>query len=172
MAADERATSYETFVSARWSALYRTAYLLTGAHADAEDVLQATLVKAYTSWSRIQRADSAEAYVRRMLVNTFLSGRRRASSRRERLLDHATVGTVGSHEPDVLDRLALWAHVGGLPPRQRAVVVLRFYEDMSERQVAEALGCSPGTVKSQTSDALRSLRSRLAVDTETEGTRR
>ena len=172
MSAEQRVQSFEGFVAARWAALYRTAYLLTGQHAEAEDVLQTTLVKAFASWGRVERADSAEAYVRRMLVNGFISSRRRGSSRLERVQDSAPDVPVATHESAVLDRLNLWTYVTGLPPRQRAVIVLRFYEDMSERQVAEALGCSLGTVKSQTHDALKTLRACLGTEPESEGARR
>ena len=172
MSAQLRVQAFEEFVAARWAALYRTAYLLTGQQAEAEDVLQATLVKAFASWGRIERADSAEAYVRRMLVNGFISSRRRGHHRHERGHDLTPDVPVATHESAVLDRLNLWSYVTGLPPRQRAVIVLRFYEDMSERQVAEVLGCSPGTVKSQTHDALKTLRACLGTAPESEGTRR
>ena len=159
--ADDDAVTFEKFVTMRWSALYRTAYLLTGRRLDAEDVLQATLVKVYASWGRVRRAASLEAYVQRMLVNGFLSGTRRRRRAREYLERQEPVAPVPSHESAVLDRVQLWEQVVGLPARQRAVVVLRFYEDLSEKQVAEVLGCAPGTVKSQTSAALRSLQARL-----------
>jgi RNA polymerase sigma-70 factor (sigma-E family) len=172
MAADERTGSFEEFVSARWTVLYRTAYLMTGRAADAEDLLQATFVKAYAAWGRVQRADSPEAYVRKMLVNGFISTQRR----RKRERDHAAAQRVPApsptHEAGVLDRVGMWEHVANLPPRQRAVVVLRFYEDLSEQQVAHVLGCAPGTVKSQTHDALRSLRARVTDQPDAEGSLR
>ncbi len=158
---EDDAVTFEEFVSTRWSALYRTAYLLTGQRLDAEDVVQATLVKAYASWGRVRRAGKLEAYVHRMLVNEFLSGARRRRRAREYVERQQPMAPVSSHEAEVVDRVQLWEHVVGLPPRQRAVVVLRFYEDLSEKQVAEVLGCAPGTVKSQTSAALRSLQARL-----------
>jgi RNA polymerase sigma-70 factor (sigma-E family) len=172
VARQDREAAFADFVAHRWSALYRTAYLLTGDHADAEDILQGTLVRAFTAWARIAKADSAEAYVRRMLINGFISGRRRSSRRGERLQAEPPDLPAPSHDAAVLDRLVLWQQVGRLAPRQRAVVVLRYYEGLSEAQIAEALGCSAGTVKSQASDALRRLRAGLGAEPEAEGTLR
>ena len=84
---DAASPTYEEYVGARWNALYRTAYLLTGSHADAEDLAQTALVKAYLSWSKVTAADSPDAYVRRILTNAFLSGRRPLRVSRERLVD-------------------------------------------------------------------------------------
>jgi RNA polymerase sigma-70 factor (sigma-E family) len=159
---DTSAPSYEEYVGARWTALYRTAYLLTGDHADAEDLAQTALVKAYLSWSKVAAADSPDAYVRRILTNAFLSGRRPLRVTRERLVDQPP--EVALREPGSDDRLTLWPHISALPPRQRAVVVLRYYEDLSEKQIAETLGCSTGTVKSTASNALKALKSRLATE--------
>lgn len=160
MAADER--EYVAFVSARWAALFRTAYLLTGNAGLAEELLQGVLVKAYAEWRRVQAAHSPEAYVRAMLVNALVSDRRRVRFRVERPSADPPVVAVASHEDVIVDRAALWPHIAALPPRQRAVVVLRYYEDLSEREIADVLACSPGTVKSQAHDALRSLRRALS----------
>lgn len=168
MAADETALSFEQFVATRWAALFRTAYLLTGHRVDAEDVLQTTLVKAFASWAKVAKAQSAEAYVRRMLVNDFISSRRGSWHRRRTDVQQVEVPVPG-HGDGVVDRLNLWDQVRTLPPRQRAVIVLRYYEDLTERQIAKTLGCSPGTVKSQASDALRSLRAGLQPEALTEG---
>jgi RNA polymerase sigma-70 factor (sigma-E family) len=162
-------TAYAGFVAGRWAALYRTALLMTGEPGEAEDLLQATLVKAYIHWARVARAESPEAYVRRMLVNTFISTRRRGVWRRERGRGEPPEVAVPNHADAALERMNLWSFIRVLPPRQRAVIVLRFYEDMSERQIAEALGCSQGTVKSQASDALRTLRARIGAEPESEG---
>ncbi|MFL6156161.1 MAG: SigE family RNA polymerase sigma factor [Marmoricola sp.] len=153
--------TYEEYVAERWSALYRTAYLLTGNHADAEDLAQTALVKAYLSWSRVAEAASPDAYVRRILTNAFISGRRPLRVTRERLV--GSVPDVPVAGADGETHLVLWPHVAALPPKQRAVVVLRYYEDLTEQQIADALGCSPGTVKSNASLALRSLRARIAA---------
>jgi RNA polymerase sigma-70 factor (sigma-E family) len=163
---DTAALTYDAYVAARWTALYRTAYLLTGNHADAEDLAQATLVKAYLSWSKVTAAASPDAYVRRILTNAFLSSRRPLRVTREHLVDEAP--ETAAVLPGSDERLSLWPHVSSLSPRQRAVVVLRYYEDLSEQQIAEVLGCSAGTVKSTASDALKALRSRI---TPTEGAR-
>jgi RNA polymerase sigma-70 factor (sigma-E family) len=154
------APTYEEYVGARWSSLYRTAYLLTANHADAEDLAQTTLVKTYLAWSKVAAAASPDAYVRRIMTNAFVSSRRPLRVARERLVDRTPdVHVSANHDHD---RLVLWPHVVDLPPRQRAVVVLRYYEDLSEQQIADALGCSTGTVKSTASDALKALRSRIA----------
>lgn len=160
--ADAATATYEEYVATRWTALYRTAYLLTGSHADAEDLAQTTLVKAFLAWPKVAAASSPDAYVRRILTNSFLSSRRPLRVVRERLVDRT---------PDVQpppagseDRLVLWPQVTALPPKQRAVIVLRYYEDLSEQEIADALGCSPGTVKSNASDALRALRARIGVE--------
>ena len=159
-APDHAAPTYDEYVAARWTALYRTAYLLSGNHADAEDLAQTTLVKAYLSWSKVTTAASPDAYVRRILTNAFVSSRRPLRVTRERLVDR----TPDLEAPPTSDdRLVLWPHVSALSPRQRAVIVLRYYEDLSEQQIADALGCSPGTVKSTASDALKVLRSRMDV---------
>lgn len=154
-----RGPAYEEFVATRWVALYRTAYLLTGNHADAEDLAQGTLVKAYPAWDRVSAASSPDAYVRRIMTNLFISSRRGLRVARERLVETTPDSVEVTGDGD--ERLMLWPHVASLPPKQRAVVVLRYYEDLSEQQIADALGCSPGTVKSNASTALRALRSRL-----------
>lgn len=149
---------FEEYAGSRWPVLFRTALLLAGDEAEADDLAQTTLVKAYAVWPRVQRADSPDAYVRRMLVNEFLSDRRRTARRRAQL-------PLAVPEPPIIEdpaqRLDLWANVMMLPPRQRAVLVLRFYEDLTEAETARVLGVSVGTVKSQAHDALRTLRTRL-----------
>jgi RNA polymerase sigma-70 factor (sigma-E family) len=154
------APTYDEYVATRWSSLYRTAYLLTGRHADAEDLAQTTLVKLYQSWSRASRAASLDAYARRVLTNTYISSRRPLRARQERLVEVPPESATPEAGPE--ERLALWPHVAALPPRQRAVVVLRYYEDLSEQQIADALGCSTGTVKSTASAALKALRAKVA----------
>jgi RNA polymerase sigma-70 factor (sigma-E family) len=152
---------FAEFVAARWGSLYRLAYLLTASPTSAEDLLQSTLEKAYVNWARIGRMDYAEAYVRRMLATTLISGRRRAWTR-ERPTEHLPEASGDSAELPVLDRSLLWPLVCALPDRQRAVIVLRYYEDLSEAQIAEVLGCAPGTVKSQASAAMAALRRAVA----------
>lgn len=153
---DELEEQFQEFVRARWARLVRTAYLLTGDPHHAEDLTQTALAKAYRSWRRVSRADSPEAYVRRMLV-TCNNDRFRKRRVRESLTA-APPDTVAYADHPVEDRGPLLTALAELPDRQRAVVVLRYWEDLSESEVAEILGCSPGTVKSQASKGLAKLR--------------
>ncbi|MFH8498292.1 SigE family RNA polymerase sigma factor [Streptomyces coeruleorubidus] len=149
---------FQDFVRARWSRLVRTAYLLTGDVHHAEDLTQTALAKAYRSWRRIARTDNPEAYVRRMLVscNSDRFRKRRVTE----ALTAAPPERAGGDEAvgRVEERGSLLAGLALLPAKQRAVVVLRYWEDLSEAEVAEVLGCSPGTVKSQASKGLAKLR--------------
>ncbi|QNN54538.1 SigE family RNA polymerase sigma factor [Nocardioides mesophilus] len=158
----DREQRYVDFVTGRWSALFRLAYLLTGSEPAAEDLLQTTLMKTYAAWARINRVEEPEAYVRRMLVNGAISESRRGW-RRERATAELPEMPGVDLEHVVDGRADLWPVIRELPPRQRAVVVLRYYEDLSEEEIARVLGCSRGTVKSQASDAMRSLRRRLVA---------
>lgn len=151
--------SYEAFVEARSAALYRKAYLLTGNRSDAEDLVQVALVKLYVAWRRASRAPSVEAYAFKVLVNAFVSGRRPARFTRERLVSELPEPAVAA--PGVEDGLVLWPLVHRLPPKQRAVVVLRYLDDLSEAEIADVLGVAPGTVKSTASAALKNLRSMM-----------
>jgi len=157
---------YTDFVSARWSSLYRFSYLLAGSHAAADDLLQNALLRVYLKWDKVTRADVPESYVHRMLVNEHVSQGRRAWRRRELATDEPPELATGSHEVGAVDQTDLWRLVHSLPPRQRAVIVLRYYEDLSEAEIARVLDCSQGTVKSQASAAMRSLRSAYLADGE------
>ncbi len=152
---------FTEFVHAAWPGLYRTAYLLVGERGLAEDLVQTSLAKTYASWSKVRDLAAAPAYARTTLVNTASSWFRKSSWAAERPSEHLPEGQV---EPAGPDRPVLMAALAQLPPRQRAVVVLRFYDDLSVGETARALGCSEGTVKSQTSDALDKLR-RVLGDT-------
>lgn len=145
------------FVASRQRTLLRSAWLLTGDWALAQDLVQTALARAWPHWSRIVAADAADAYVRRVMINTALGWRRR------RWRVEIPTGVVPERtgpgqesSPDV--RLDLVDAIRRLPPRQRAVIVLRFFDDVTEDQAAAILGCSKGTIKSQTSKALASLR--------------
>jgi RNA polymerase sigma-70 factor (sigma-E family) len=151
---------YDEFYAALWPRLVRTAYAVSGDLGVAEDAVQTAFAKAYRSWRRISRLESPEAYVRRMAINEVLSNRRTAHVRRE-VVRAELPDAPGSAEGGGSDHDEMWQAVSALPPRQRAVLVLRYYEDLSEQQIADALGCRPGTVKSQASAALASLRTRL-----------
>ncbi|MGN4161893.1 SigE family RNA polymerase sigma factor [Streptomyces sp. NEAU-PBA10] len=153
---------FETFAAARWPRLLRTAYLLTGDHHEAEDLVQVTLAKLYPAWPRVRDLDEPDAYVRRALVNNNLSRfrkRRVVQLLTPRLPERAQEGGAARAE----QRSLLLEALGTLPPRQRAVVVLRYWEDLSEQQAADVLGCSPGKVKSQASRGLRKLRDHPAL---------
>ncbi|TQK72220.1 SigE family RNA polymerase sigma factor [Nocardioides sp. SLBN-35] len=142
-----------------WAGLYRTAYLLVGDHAEAEDLVQTALAKTYASWHRVESLEAAGGYARTTLVNTAASWFRKKGWRNER--PTAQLPDNPGPEVDATERPDLMTALAGLPPGQRAVVVLRFYEDRSVAQVAHALGVSEGTVKSQTSQALAKLRTSL-----------
>jgi RNA polymerase sigma-70 factor (ECF subfamily) len=152
---------FREFVAARSAALLRTAYLLAGDWATAEDLLQTALTKTYLAWKRLGEIEAVEPYARRVLINTATSWWRRRWHG-ERATGALPERAVPDGHDARLERDALWQHVRALPARQRAVLVLRFYEDLSEAQTAQLLGVSVGTVKSQCSRALGSLRRRLA----------
>jgi RNA polymerase sigma-70 factor (sigma-E family) len=152
----DAAAQFADFVQGRGPALQRTAYLLTGDWELAEDLLQTALAKSYLSWGRIRHQDP-EGYVRKVLANTYNSWWRR-KWRGEAPTDVLPEGAPLDGWGGVDDRLALAHALARLPRRQRAVLVLRFHEDLTETAVAHALGCSVGTVKSQTSKALAKLR--------------
>lgn len=149
---------FTELVQACWPGLYRTAYLMLGDTGEAEDLVQTALAKTYANWRRVRSMEAAPGYARTTLVNTAASWFRKKGWRNERptavLPDHGA-------EPDWTDRSTLMGALATLPPRQRAVVVLRFYEDLSVAQVANALSITEGTVKSQTSVALSKLRALL-----------
>ncbi|MFG1914332.1 SigE family RNA polymerase sigma factor [Micromonospora sp. NPDC048898] len=160
---DSLEEQFREFVAARSAALLRTAYLLTGDWATAEDLLQTALTKTYLAWKRLGGIEAVEPYARRVMVNTSTSWwRRRWHGERptEVLPERAGVDEISQQ----LDRDLLWRHLRLLPQRQRAVLVLRYYEDMSEAQTAAMLDISPGTVKSQASRALATLRRRMGAD--------
>ena len=155
----DKDADFSAYMAARQPALYRTAYLLAGDHAGAEDLLQTAFAKLYLSWDRIRDREALDGYVRRIMVNENNSLWRRAWKRRERSTD--TMPDAGVHESydDGLGD-ALWSYVSTLAPKQRSVIVLRYYEHLSEAEIADVLGISVGTVKSQASRALASLRAR------------
>ncbi len=162
--------AFEDYAASAWPWLYRSSYRLAGSHADAEDLTQQTLLQAYVSWGKVSRADQPAAYLRQMLSNAHTSQRRLKGRKLEVLTDAPPEGrTRRSTGPE--DRMVIWPQVASLPPRQRAVIVLRYYEQLSERETADALGCSAGTVKSTTHRALRALRAALGTPTlEAQGT--
>ena len=162
---DPRWRSFEDYATARWAALYRTAHLISGDPAVAEDLLQTTMLKVMAQWSRVRRADSPDAYVRKMLLNELLGERRKTGRRAQKAHLVPVPSPVTDPAADTTTRLDLWDRVQQLPPRQRAVLVLRYYEDLSEAEIASVLGVSAGTVKSQASLALRNLRAQHVPST-------
>ena len=151
---------FTAYLEARQGALLRTAYLLTGDQHQAEDVLQTALAKLYLSWDKVRDREALDGYVRRILVNETTSLWRRPWKRRERATD-ALPDTAGVEvDYDEGQRAAVWAVVSTLPPKARAVVVLRYYEGLTESETADVLGVSVGTVKSQGSRAMGLLRDR------------
>jgi RNA polymerase sigma-70 factor (sigma-E family) len=156
-----RDAEFAQYMAARQPSLLRTAYLLTGDRHSAEDLVQTSLAKLYLAWDKVQKRELVDGYVRRIMVNENNSLWRRAWKRREvstdTLPDHDSVTDRHDHG----ERSALWEFVQTLPRRQRAVIVLRYYEDLSEAEIADILGISVGTVKSQASRALASMRERV-----------
>lgn len=147
---------FRSFVVHSSPRLLRTAYLLTGDRHEAEDLLQTALARLALAWRRVQAQEALDAYVRRTMVNALISSRRR---RRVVTVDAAAATEpTAAAGPDLEARAVLWAALARLPVRQRAVVVLRYWEDLSEAETAQVLGTAIGTVKSQAARALAKLR--------------
>jgi RNA polymerase sigma-70 factor (sigma-E family) len=151
-------TEFATFVRAHSTVLLRSAFLLTGDLAAAEDLVQDTFTRLFPRWSAVMAADVPLAYVRRSMTNTFLNGRRRSAKHEvlfaeppERGYDHDLAGPLS-------DRQLVRGLLAGLSPKQRAVLVLRFYSDLSDAQIAADLGCRQSTVRSIISRGLGALR--------------
>ena len=154
--------TFEEYVLARGPALVRLARLLTDDEHRADDLVQDVLAKAYPRWARILRADDPDRYVRRMLVNARNSWWRRAARRHE--LSVPAIRPVPAVDPalDSADRDALWQLVAALPARQRAALVLRYYEDLDDTAIAEILGCSAVTVRTHVMRGIAALRANVA----------
>lgn len=158
--ASERDREFAAYFGARSDAFRNTAYLLCGDWHRAEDLVQTAFTKLYLAWHRLARRDALDGYLRQTLIRCFLDERRRGWFHREQLVD-------GELEPAAVprgsteDRLVLLRALEGVPKRQRAVLVLRYWEDLSVEETAAALGCSAGTVKSQASRGLDTLRTLL-----------
>jgi len=155
-----RDDEFAEYAGARQQRLYRQAYLLCGDPDKAQDLVQSTLLKLYRAWPSVRRADNLDAYGYKTLVRTFLDGERRW--RRERDWFRRPDAAAAPRSVDL--RVTLLAALAELPAKARAVVVLRYWEDLSVEQTANALGCSTGTVKSHSSRALGLLRDRLGDD--------
>ncbi|MEU2620875.1 SigE family RNA polymerase sigma factor [Streptomyces sp. NPDC007157] len=157
-----RNEEFQSFMTGRWPRLMRTAFLLTGEQHAAEDLVQSTLEQVFVAWRKVGSADDPEAYVRRVMINAH--ARRHRRKLKEFLAPRDDSGLV-REVPDTGDRIAqaddpsaLLKALAQLPPRQREAVVLRYWEDLTETQAAEAMGCSVGTVKSNAAKGIAKLR--------------
>ncbi|MFD4661161.1 SigE family RNA polymerase sigma factor [Kitasatospora sp. NPDC058444] len=160
MAERTRDTEFTEYLASRSGWLRKVAYLLCGDWHRADDLVQECATKLYVNWSRAGRVENLDGYARRVLVNTFLAEQRTSWWRRTTRT--ATPAEVASVAADLDVQLDLRKALAALPPRQRATVVLRYYCDLTVDQTADAMRCSSGNVKSQTSRALATLRTTLA----------
>ncbi|WP_230424810.1 SigE family RNA polymerase sigma factor [Prauserella cavernicola] len=150
---------FSQYFAARARLLRATAYLLCGDWHRAEDITQVALTKLYVAWPRLHRRDELDGYARTVVVRTFLAENRRLWRRREQLTHEPPERPAADPEPE--HRVLVRSALGSVPPKQRAVLVLRYWNDLSVEQTAAALGCSTGTVKSQAARGLAALRTRL-----------
>jgi RNA polymerase sigma-70 factor (sigma-E family) len=154
--------NFDQFVAARLPALLRYATVITGDPHEAEDVVQEALVRAQTRWQSILATGVPETYVKRMVLNGYLSWRRRRSHRTVPASTDAierAAPSVADPATAIAERDALATMIAALPPRQRAVLALRYYEDRTDAEIAELLGCREATVRSHAARALAALRS-------------
>ncbi len=157
---------FDEFVAARWVPLFRLAYLLTADAEAAEDLLQTAMERTFARWPTVVRAEAPEAHVRRLLVDAVIADHRRGARPREWLRamgPKRAVPAEKEEEDAARGHLLLWPLVCALPERQRAALVLRYYEDLSESDAAAVLGWSVRTVRSEAHDAMRALRRGLAA---------
>jgi RNA polymerase sigma-70 factor (sigma-E family) len=146
------------YVRGQWSALVRYATALCGDPTEAEELVQSALVRVALRWPFVRDKDNPDGYVRRAIVNGYLTTWRRIRSRETSVAEPPEVGVVADSATGIDDVMTVRRALATLPPRQRAVLVLRYLEDRSEQETADLLGCSVGTVKSQASKALAKLR--------------
>jgi len=154
---------FSAYVAARQGALLRFGYLVAGDAHTAEDLVQTALAKTYLAWDRIREREALDTYVRRIIVNEHTSLWRRPWKRREDVTDSLPERPAPARDHRALHE-ELWTQLQGLPVRQRTAVVLRYYEQLTEAETADVMGCSIGTVKSTTSRALAALRARVSPD--------
>lgn len=151
--------AFDAYVAERGAALLRFAYVLTGDHHLAEDLVQEALVKVYRRWSKVEHTDQPGAYVRKAILRQYLSWRRlRSSGELPTAIDADLVGSGVDHVERLADRDALRSRLAQLPRQQRAVLVLRFYEDLDDAAISELVGCSRATVRAHASKGLARLR--------------
>lgn len=163
-------SDFEEFAARELPGLLRYAVMLTGDRELAQDLVQDVMVKAHDQWRRVAAADHPGRYARAMVTRAFLSWRRRWAVRTILLAaDGAPDGTpTRDHSVDVVDRDDVWRRLAGLPRQQRAVLVLRYYERLTDAEIAGMLGCSAGTVRGYASRALATLRLDLATELDLE----
>jgi RNA polymerase sigma-70 factor (sigma-E family) len=161
--------TFDEYVAARLPALLRYAVMLTGDPHLAEDVVQDAMVRVHGHWDRIQRAEAPDAYVRRMVTNTYLGWRRSGWFRRSVAMAQVPDAVVGDSADARAARDELWSRLAQLSSRQRAALVLRYYEDLPDAEIAEVMGCAVGTVRSLISRALSALRADSRLSHATSG---
>jgi len=157
-------TEFAEFVAARSAALHRAAYLMVGDRSLAQDLVQEALTKTYAAWPRLHDKGNAEAYTRKAITTTAISWFRRKGWSHERSTAEPPEQATTGHADRVTQSAWLWECLMALPVRQRASIVLRYYEDLTEAQTAETMGCAVGTVKSQVAAGLAKLRQQLGED--------
>lgn len=160
-APDEESWIFEAYAAARGAALVRFAILLTGDDHRAEDLVQEALTKAYLRWSRIRRTDNPDVYLRRLVINGSRSWWRRGANRETPAAVSAERAAPGDLGAEAAARDELWRLIAALSDQQRAVIVLRYYEDLDDATIAQILECTPGTVRTHAMRALHKLRVHL-----------
>jgi RNA polymerase sigma-70 factor (sigma-E family) len=158
--------AFAEFAAARARALHRAAYLMVGEPQLAQDLVQEALTKTYVAWPRLRDPHNAEAYCRKAITTTAISWFRRKGWDNERPTENLPEGVLVGHDTAIADQDRLWRALQTLPQRQRAALVLRYFDDLTEAQTADAMGCAVGTVKSQVSAGLAKLRAQLGDDAE------
>lgn len=157
--------TFRQFVEGSWNRLLRTAYLLTGDHGAAEDLVQTALMRTYRHWSRVEAYEAPEAYVRRVMVNVNISAWRRRKAVVHVMAEPPEPRAVaGDHQNTYAVRDELWRAVCAMSPRMRTAFVLRYFEDLTEAEVASVMGCAVGTVKSQIARGLARLRGEVEAE--------
>lgn len=151
---------FDEFVVASWPSLFRASFLLMGDYHLAEDLLQSALAKVYAVWPRVSHMEHPRSYTRAVLTHEAMAWWRRKSSAEIPVADWPDL-TVAGHEESLTQAWVVWQALRRLPPRQRAVMVLRYYEDLSEAEIARTLGISAGSVKTHAHHAVRAMSSYL-----------
>ena len=165
----DRDMAFAEYFAARSDAMRGTAFLLCGDWHRAEDLTQVAFTKLYLAWDRVSRHEALDGYVRQMLFRAFLDERRLGWWHRVRVTDVPLDGATHDRSPD--DRMAMLAALSAVPARQRAVLILRYWEDLSVEETATLLSCTTGTVKSQAARGLQTLRTHLESSSHSHATR-